>query len=199
MKMDKNVITITSFNCNGLGQKPKRINIFKWLKKEYQGIICLQETYSVPKIEKKWTKEMGHQYKLYFSHGTSNSRGVCTIVPKPLAKFITNTYYDKDGRSVALQFHLGGKNYTIVNNYAPTQDNVKEQLEFFKTMEKTMDQFHDTTFIMGGDFNTIQNPALDKYKPKNHEPSKNAKYFNSIAQERHLGDIWRVHNPTKRR
>ena len=148
--MAEEILNITSYKCNGLGQKPKRIKIFKYLKREYKGLICLQETYSTPKIEKKWAKEMGHQYKFYFSHGTSNSKGVCIIVPKPLVKNITNIHHDNEGRSVTLQFHLAGKNYTIINIYAPTQDKSVEQLAYLKQIEQTMDHFQDTTFIVVG-------------------------------------------------
>ena len=66
-------LNILSFNCNGLGQKPKRIRIFKWLKREYKGIYCLQETYSTKKIKKSWERDIGHLHKLYCSHGMPNS------------------------------------------------------------------------------------------------------------------------------
>ena len=190
---------IVSLNCNGLGQKPKRVKIFKWLKREFKGVYCLQETYSTEKVEKSWLRDIGHQHKLYCSHGASNSRGVCTIVPKSLAKFITKTSKDEEGRYIALQFHLGGKNYTIVNIYAPTQEKTVEQLEYLKIIEQMLDEFPESQFIMGGDFNIIQNPILDKFKPKTEEPSTNAKYLEGIKKEYHLGDIWRILNPQLKR
>ena len=87
---------------------------------------------------------MGHQYKLLFSHGTSNSKGVCSMVPKDLLKNITKSLKDKEGWCIALQFHLGGKNYTVINVYAPMQNNVTEQLEYLKKLEQTMEQFENT-------------------------------------------------------
>ena len=44
MIMDNNILNITSFNCNGIGQKPKRMKICKWINGYFRGIICLQET-----------------------------------------------------------------------------------------------------------------------------------------------------------
>ena len=197
--MANEVFDITSFNCNGLGQKPKRVKIFKWLKREFKGIYCLQETYSIPKIEKSWACNIGHQHKIYFSHGTSNSRGVCIIVPKKLVPYITKTSQDNEGRYIALQFHLEGKNYTVLNVYAPTQEKTVEQLNYLKSIELLLEEFSDSTLIIGGDFNIIQNPILDKYNAKSDQPSPNAKYLEGIKIKYHLGDIWRIYNPTLKR
>ena len=69
------------------------------------------------------------------------------MVPKALVKNITKSLKDKEGRCVALQFHLGGKNYTIRNVYAPTQNNAVEQLQYLKNLELTMEQFENTEII----------------------------------------------------
>ena len=52
---------------------------------------------------------------------------------------------------------------------------------------------------MGGDYNIIQDPTLDKYNPKTTQPSANAKYLAGIKTEYHLDDIWRIINPNLKR
>ena len=80
----------------------------------------------------------------------AEERVVCTIVPKKLVKYITKTLKDKEDRFVALQFHLGGKNYTIVNIYAPTQEKTIEQLEYLKILEQMLDEFPESNLVIGG-------------------------------------------------
>ena len=65
-----NSIKLCSFNVNGLGQKQKRIAVFKRLSK-LNCISLLQETHSTPELEKMWIDEW--KGNIEFSHGTSNS------------------------------------------------------------------------------------------------------------------------------
>ena len=192
-------LKIASVNCNGLGQKPKRIKVFKWLKQKYKGILFLQETYSSTKCEYEWKRDIGHQYKAYYSHGETNSKGVCTIIPKCLTKFITKSLKDKEGRMIAIQLTLDQKNYVLVNVYLPPQDRVPEQIKFLENLELTCAQFENATFIIGGDHNILQNPKLDKYNSKNEEPSKVAKILENLKSRMNLSDVWRIQNPTLRR
>ena len=156
--MANEVFDITSFNCNGLGQKPKRVKIFKWLKREFKGIYCLQETYSIPKIEKSWACNIGHQHKIYFSHGTSNSRGVCIIVPKKLVPYITKTSQDNEGRYIILDSEINGTRYILINIYASNDDDA----QFKKNLIYKVDELQCENIIWGGDFNLVFNIELDK-------------------------------------
>ena len=92
--MDKAKLNITSINGNGLGQKPKRIPLIKWLKSNHRGIFLIQETHSTLKTQSAWIRDLGHQYKAYFSHGTSGTNGVCTAIPKNLAKYVEEVKND---------------------------------------------------------------------------------------------------------
>ena len=61
-----------TFNCNGLGNKSKRLKVFTYLKdKINNGFVFLQETHSVVNLEKEWKSQWGGD--IHFSHGTTNS------------------------------------------------------------------------------------------------------------------------------
>ena len=95
MKNRYSSLNISSFNCRGIRDKTKRILIFNWLQKSYPGIILLQETHSVKEDEKQWKKEWEGQ--IYFSHGTSNSKGVAILISPNLDLKFSNIINDPDG------------------------------------------------------------------------------------------------------
>ena len=105
-------------------QKGDNFSIF-CIKKQ-AGMILLQETHSTKKIEKMWQKEWGGN--IYYSHGSSNARGVC-IMFKPGSKYkIKGKVIDEDGRLIALQIKLDEIDIAISNVYAPNEDSS----EFFE-------------------------------------------------------------------
>ena len=192
-------IQIAAYNCNGLGDKPKRIRIAKWLKREHRGILLLQETHSTPRRCHSWNNDFGHQYKAYYSHGSSGRKGVCSIIPKQLFKNFIHTEADDNGRFLVIQFDFDGKKYVIVNVYAPTQNFPEYQITFLKTIESLLEKYKGNEIVMGGDVNIIQNPVLDKYKGENEKPSKVARYLEGVKEAHNLVDIWRLQNPKLKR
>ena len=114
-------ITLNSFNCRGLHDRQKRINIFTWLKKHHNGITLLQETHSALTDETDWSKEWGGA--IIFSHGSTNSRGVAILIPEPLKlNFkIASTFKDTSGRILLLECNIEKNKFVIINVYAPTK------------------------------------------------------------------------------
>ena len=51
----------------------------------------------------------------------------------------------------------------IVNAYAPTRNKVDEQLLFLDKLKKQLQGLDYVHLIMGGDWNTVFNPTLDKH------------------------------------
>ena len=70
---EKKVLIFNSFNCRGLRDTKKRLDIFHWLKATHYGITFLQETHSIEEDKTAWVKEWDGS--IYFSNGTSQSRG----------------------------------------------------------------------------------------------------------------------------
>ena len=63
---------IVSLNTAGLGDYFKRREVFNYMKKQTspKGIIFLQETHNINKIEGLWTKQFGCcKGSIIFSHG----------------------------------------------------------------------------------------------------------------------------------
>ena len=71
-------LNILSLNVRGLRNENKRRAIFSYLKNQKATIFCLQEIFSKPEDEKTWPAEWGG--KMYFSHGSEHSKGVCILV-----------------------------------------------------------------------------------------------------------------------
>ena len=68
---------VVSYKVNGIGDDRKRRKIFSFLKKQTsnKGVIFMQEIHSTKATEKRF--EYQWRGKMLFSHGTSNSTGVC--------------------------------------------------------------------------------------------------------------------------
>ncbi len=73
---------------------------------------------------------MGGQ--LFFSHGSSNSHGVATLFPTNSDYKILEKYCDINERFLLLKCKCEESIYVIVNCYAPTQQNKKDQKVFIK-------------------------------------------------------------------
>ena len=195
METLKDNIIISSFNCNGLRDNKKRKSVFNWLKAKHSGIILLQETHSQDEDEQKWELEWGG--KIIFSHGTSQSRGVAVLLPQGLVEKckIKNTEIDENGRIILIDYDIESNNFTLINIYAPTKDQYREQMQFSEYLRNFLQEKQGNNLILGGDFNTYLNHTLDKKGGSNEPESKYAKQLISICEEFDLIDIWRLHNP----
>ena len=91
---------VVSHSVNGLGDDRKRKKMFNFMKKHAssKALVCLQETHSTPKNEKLF--EYQWRGKVLFSHGTSNSKGVCICFRYSLDYKVINVISDKGGRYI---------------------------------------------------------------------------------------------------
>jgi len=188
-----------SLNCWGLGEKQKRIEIFKWLKKEHKGIVFLQETHSSKKTSCRWETDLGRQHHIYFSHGSTDSRGVAIIIPKQTAKSVIKVIDDDEGRMLIVKIDTPIGILNLINVYAPTQDHVKEQVEFVNRFQSILQSMEGESVIAGGDWNIILNPKLDKWEGENTPQTQASKFLCEVIESENLLDIWRVKNPEIKR
>lgn len=77
-----------TFNVNGIQGYLKRRKIFGILKDHKIDIALLQECHSTPENELVWQNEFGGN--IFFSHGSSESRGVAILFRRGLVYKITN-------------------------------------------------------------------------------------------------------------
>jgi exonuclease III len=195
-----NLGNIFSYNADGLGTPEKRKTVLKWLKSHAKGIMCIQESHSTIMNESCWTTFMSEHYKIYFAHGESNSRGVVTIIPQKLVKYVNDTYMDSDGRLLIIHFIINKVGYTLCNVYGPCQDKPNDQIAFIDSVNSKMLKYPNSKLILAGDFNIIQDPTLDKWNPApNEKPGKPAIHLDEFKTSHDLVDIWRLHNPHVKR
>lgn len=152
-----------SFNVRGLRDTVKRKVIFKHLqRKNKAAIFLLQETHSSTGDERVWG--MDWNGIVHYSHGVkTDACGVMIMLSPGLNVDITNIIRDKDGRFIAMHFKNWENEDTLLCNiYAPTRNKVQLQLDFLNMIKSKLAEVNFINLILGGDFNTIFDPLLDK-------------------------------------
>lgn len=148
-------------------------------------IFFLQETHSTARDQKVWLAEWGGGG--IFSHGRSNSRGVCILYNTQLSSSISKVIRDDDGRYIILQLSLKDETYTLVNIYAPTQSEYSDQIDFLLKLEEELSELEVHNLILGGDFNV----QLAKPKPGREEriPTSYPRLLGGLLNTYNLVDI----------
>ena len=109
-------ITVLSMNVRGLfSNGKKRIDMFTWARQKNAHIVCFQETHSTKDIEKKWEDEWGS--KIFFSHCTSKSAGVCILFKKGDDIEVNDTISDANGRYIVMDLTVKQQRFTLVSLY----------------------------------------------------------------------------------
>ena len=184
-------IKCKSLNVRGLNKSIKRRSIFRWLHNQNNHFTFLQETYSSKDCAKTWEAEWGG--KVFFSHGSTHSKGVMILVNPKVELKIEKIISDNNGRYIILDAMVDDSHVILVNIYAP--NDLNQQLAFFNDLQHTLQEFAQEYIIMGGDFNC----ALH-YKDKigGNPVSKKIlviKKIEEIMNLYNLFDIWRNLNP----
>ena len=97
--------------------------------------------------KKKWGQNT------FFSHGESNSKGVCTIVPKFFPGKCELHFSDLEGRILIIKATIDDTNYFICNVYLPTSNHETNQLEVLSKLNDQITDISASNIIMGGDWN----------------------------------------------
>jgi exonuclease III len=88
---------------------------------------------------------------------------------------------DKEGRYIIINGIFNGRELTLVNLYAPTQDKPKEQLDILgEIIEQVSDCIHKLIWL--GDFN-IHLTSLDAYKDDNFKVGKSANRLSVFMED----------------
>ena len=152
---------IVTLNVNGLRtSQMKRKKFFTWLLTCHKpDIIMFQETHSSVKDEEKWSEDWSKwDSNIYYAHGETNSRGVCTLINPSLSSEIHQIIKSPAGRYIIMDISINNRRLTLVNIYAPNSD----EPEFFLQLIKDMDDLENDDRIIAGDFNCVLNNDMDK-------------------------------------
>ena len=110
----------------------------------------LQETHSDLSSEKQWQLEWGSE--IIFSHGSRTSKGVAILLPVGIPYKLNECEISLDGRYIAANIEVDSEfNFSLINLYAPTQDNTEEQINVLKEVGNVIDQIAGDNLIVGGD------------------------------------------------
>jgi exonuclease III len=191
-------LNLMSLNVKGIHSAFKRTKILNWLGNKHTDIILLQETYSTNDIVKYYK----YQWKgdMYFSHGTNHSKGVAILIKNNLDHDIISSHIDTDGRYIILEMFVDGKPLIVANVYAPCSGK-KEQLPFYDKFKRTLQDIciDNKPIIIGGDYNILLNPVVDRNGGNAKTNSKVLEKVNDLINSMDLVDIWRVRNPNLRK
>ena len=154
-------LKLYSFNVRGIRDLMKRKLIFRHLKNKYPGgIYLLQETHSTVECETKWRLEWNGD--IFYNHGKSDSCGVAMLVSPSLDFDVSVLFNDNCGRLLITKIECNDQVFQVCNIYAPTRDKVKDQQKFLKQLHETISNLDCVNLILGGDFNTVFDPNMDK-------------------------------------
>ena len=199
--MAKCNLEIVSFNARGLGNKRKRKKAFNILKKQtsLNTVIFLQETHSTKEVEKLW--EYHWRQKIFYTDGTSNSRGVCIASRAELDyKLLSPDVRDDHGRYLILHIEIQEVPYVFINYYAANdQQSQVTTMKVIVEKLKTVSADKATSFIWGGDWNCVLNKSFDALGGVPSLKKESVGQIKALMTDFDLIDIWRVRNPTHRK
>lgn len=204
-------LSVLTLNTNGIRSAPKRRALFTKLRNMKADFIMLQEIHSTPNEEKIWCTEWGALG--VFSHGVSNSRGVCILFNKECEFKVVNTIKDDDGRFLIIQVeYVGGNNFTpsrtgelwtLVNIYAPTSNEPVNQSAVMAKVYNHLANLEIHSMVIGGDMNVQldgHNISSEPHTATTLGPrNEYVCQIQAILEEYNLTDIWKVKHPTSKK
>ena len=185
-------ITISSLNGRGLSEEVKQRDFFNQYRKKYD-IIILTDTHCSVDKEKQWHHEWG--YKAYFSSHTSRSRGVAILINNTFKYIIHKEIKDTEGNFFILDMTIQDYRITLVALNSPNEDSPK----FFENIQSIVSDIPNSSIIMVGDWNVVQDFNLDT---NNYKARNNIKAHDKVIEMKNcldLVDIWRANNPNDKR
>uniref|UniRef100_A0A3P9KVM4 Reverse transcriptase domain-containing protein n=1 Tax=Oryzias latipes TaxID=8090 RepID=A0A3P9KVM4_ORYLA len=189
-----NKIVVVSYNVNGVNNPIKRKKIISQLKRLNCSIALLQETHLDEKEHQKLKRDWVGQVISSTCGEGKKKRGVAILCHRALGLTIEKTFTDKKGRYVMMVGNIGNVKVSILNLYAPNEDDPS----FFKEITVILTSHAEGFLLVGGDFNCVLNQHLDK-KPFEPGPTpRKTKLLHNTMQELGLMDIWRHKHPKEK-
>ena len=186
-------LTVSSVNCQGLGDFQKRRDVFQHLRQKNYNIYLLQDTHLDPKLDAFYSAEWG--FTSVFHSYTTNARGVCVLFNNNFEFKIKQIYREKEGN--LLMIHINSMNLEIllVNVYGPNRDDP----QFYLELNERLKQLNIPNIIAAGDWNLVLDPTLDYFNYKRIHNNRARERVNEVIEDNSLVDIWRELNPQLQR
>ncbi len=180
-------LNILSLNVNGLNSAVKRTRVLEYLHRKSISCALIQETHlkqsDVARFQNKY-------YKLIaFSCPQNKTKGVLILVNRKLNLTIEHLGSDEKGRFVFIRCKIYNNRLALVSIYGPNETDSA----FLTQISKTLLEEIDCPLVVGGDFNDVINPALDKSQSDT-TANPSSKLLNKFITELNLIDLWRIQN-----
>lgn len=140
--------------------------------------------------------------RVFFAHGRTNSCGVCILFRRDASSPITVSVADPGGRFLILQMKHAMDTITLLNVYAPTQSESREQIQLISDLQAELSKLEVHTLIMGGDFNLKMDQQSDNTQTNADRSSMRTSYatqLKALLEDYHLADVWKRTNPQSSR
>ena len=189
-----NTFKVLSLNCNGIADDVKRRDVFDKLRQLDCNIYLLQETHL--KESQELIIRSGWGFQVLIAGNSSNAGGTAILFKNNFEFSISRVEKDQNGQYIILEINHMNRVFTIVNIYGPSAG---DDAEFFVKLNRTLEDFDLSNFIIGGDFNCVLNPNVDRKNCANNSsrPRTRSKIIEMMGNL-NLVDIFRVLNPDKK-
>ena len=186
-----NLITI---NCNGL-RDPLKVNYLKQLLNSRNIDICfIQETH-IDNVDLGYYVERKLNAKCFWSFtDNSKNKGVGLIFRKDMDCKVLNIKFDHFGRYICIDVNLDGYECKLISVYAP--NNGAERKHFFHDLYGNF--MGSNPIILGGDFNCVENIAIDKLGGNEKRGDTGTDQLKKILTDFNLIDTFRKKYPHNR-
>ena len=193
---------VESLNCNGLGDRKDRRNLFKHLHRCKADIVLLQETHTTHttqiQYEKEWKQLHPSHTSIWASSNKADanrSKGVAILIRDLTTTPVIQKQVRIDGRAASIQTSFKGHLLQLHSIYSPNIP--KQRTRFFTELGECI--YEQGDIIMGGDFNMVEDPNLDRRGGTRCTAHVAGLPDLTIFKTAYMvDDIWRQRNPTKR-
>lgn len=191
-KTSMNNIRFISWNVKGANQATKINKIMSHIQGLRGEVVFLQETHL--RTEEILRIKRGQFNQLYHSKFSDRARGAAILIQRHIPFQLEKLVADSSGRFVIVSGQLCNTPVILASVYAPNWDDDKFISKFFTSMPN-IDTYQ---VIVGGDFNFVQHPNLDRSSTRPHPLTKSAKLLSSTASQLGFSDPWRFKFPDKK-
>lgn len=141
------------------------------------------------KLKRSWAQQV-----FYSSHKSGRKTGVAILVHRQINFTPLATYRDPHGRYIMVNGSIDGVLVSLINIYAPNED----EPNFMHTISNLVLQKCSGVLLLGGDFNCVLSPYMDKQPSSKSHASQMSKALKHLTTELGLIDVWRNRFPRVR-
>ncbi|CAM4637648.1 unnamed protein product [Leuciscus chuanchicus] len=188
--MATQTIHFVTWNVNGLKQNRDK----KFQKLQNADVVFFQETH-IGQQDEHIIEGLKNEWHVFYTKFTSQ-KGTAILVRKRLDFECISDEKDNCGAYVVLKCKLEGQLYTLVSVY-----NHHTDVKIVEKLSRYLQSMTTGLLVIGGDFNTVFNPFIDKDNSKGVTDSSNHRKLrscvNKFMKSLQLVDAWRRKNPVK--